>query len=467
MKVPLKNVIAVLTGDLGSRAIGFAVTVYLARILIPASFGLINIGLAVLGYLMLVNSPGIQILETRNAAAAEGGMLPRAGAILSLRLVLSPFLLVLTWAIVTTSGVALETRDVILLYGLSLVPMGLSLDWLFQGKEDFRQLTISRLLNALVFAAGAVIMVRTDADVRLAAIAFLAGNVAATIYLGDLYRRRYGLPTMKWDPTAWRGILRDNVPVGAAMLLAQSVTNLPPLVIGIVLTNTDVGMYSAAMKLTFVILILDRTLNALFLPVATRYAVSRTEEFPRLLEVAAKTVALVVVPVLLAACIVADPIVHLVFGPGYGAAIPLFRILTAYAGLTLLNSLFVCTLVAFGRTKLYATVMAAGAIVIFALVIGLTPFLGAPGAAWGVIIGELIILVLLIRVTSGVTRIPARTEFVKPLTAGLAMAGTAWVTIEMHVLVSLLLSLASFVVVLTVSGGIPKEEFRYLKERFV
>ena len=72
MKQPLKNIISIVSGDAGGRVIGFFVTVYLARILSPSSFGLINIGLAVLGYLSLIGSPGIQMVETRNAAAVEG-----------------------------------------------------------------------------------------------------------------------------------------------------------------------------------------------------------------------------------------------------------------------------------------------------------------------------------------------------------------------------------------------------------
>jgi len=467
MKAPLRNILAILAGDAGSRVIGFIVTVYLARILLPASFGLINIGLAVLGYLSLVNSPGIQILEARNAAATEGGLRPRVGAILSFRVFLTPVLLLAAWGVLRAAGVGPDARDVILLYGLSLIPMALSLDWLFQGKEDFRVITASRLLNALVFAGFAFALVRTDQDVRMTAIAFLAGNIAAVVYLWVRYTRRFGPPPLGWDFAAWKGILRDNAPVGAAVLLTQSVTNLPPIAIGIFLSNTDAGMYSAAMKLAFVVLIIDRTLNAFFLPLATRYAVSRKEEYPKLLGVSVKAVVVTLIPLLISAWIVAGPAIRVVFGPGYDAAMPLFRVLTAYVFVTMLNSLFVCTLMAFGRTKEYALVVGAGAIVVCASVILFTALSGTAGAAWGIVLGETLILLMLIRAASRVTSIPGGPGLLKAGIAGALMATAAVLLDAAHPVVTLIAANAVYLGALAATGGIPHAEIRYLKERLV
>jgi O-antigen/teichoic acid export membrane protein len=192
MKTPLRNILAVISGDLGSRAIGFFVTMYLARTLLPASFGVINIGLAVLGYLSLLNVPGVQMVEVRNVAATAGDFRERAGSILSFRLVVAPLLLAGTWIVVTAIGMPAETRDAVLLYSLSVVPMALSLDWLFQGREDFRRVSTSRLLSVFLFGIVVLLLVRQEHDVRQTAIAFLMGNIAAALYLGFVYRRLPG-----------------------------------------------------------------------------------------------------------------------------------------------------------------------------------------------------------------------------------------------------------------------------------
>ncbi|MEW6512321.1 MAG: oligosaccharide flippase family protein [Bacteroidota bacterium] len=476
MKAPLKNMIAVLAGDVGSRAISFLVTVYLARILAPSAFGLINIGLGVLGYLTLLNSPGIQVLEARNAAATPGGMMPRVGAILSMRLFLVPLLLIMTAAVLALTGTPAETRNVVLIYAVSLIPMAMSLDWLFQGKEDFRLITVSRLLNALLYAIVAVLLVRSAADVRLTGVAFLVGNWAAVAYMGVKYRSRFGVPPLRWDPAAWGGIMRENIPVGAAMFLTQSVTNLPPIAIAMIMSNADVGIYSAAMKLVFVVLIMDRTLNALFLPIATRYATWKPGEYPVLLSVMLKTMVVILFPLTIAAIMLAEPAVGLVFGSGYEEAVPLFRMLMAYVVVTMLNSLFVCTLMAFARTTDYAIVVGGGALLICVGVFAFTWLLGTPGAAIGIAVGETVILLFLIRKSMVVTDIPSWTTLLKPVVATAVMALTGWALmnqtrfigwglIYQTPIIALCISAVIYILALTLMGGIPREEFRYLKER--
>jgi O-antigen/teichoic acid export membrane protein len=272
LKPPLRNALLLFSGDAGGRLLGFLVTVYLARVLAPSSFGVINVGFAVLGYLGLIGSPGIQILEARNVAVTTSVNTARVGAVLSLRLFLAMGLLTATALctnVIVRSG---EMRDVIVLTTGSLVPLALLLDWFFQGKEKFAVLTFSRILNYLVYGGAVLLLVRSAGDIRMSPVAFGLGNLAGAGTLLAVYLRRYGALELRWQPSAWKEVVRRGVPVGFAVFLGQSSTNLPPLVIGILLTNFDVGMYSAAMKLVFLLLMLDRIFNAQYLPLLSRYA---------------------------------------------------------------------------------------------------------------------------------------------------------------------------------------------------
>jgi O-antigen/teichoic acid export membrane protein len=467
VKKPVSNILAILAGDVGGRAIGFLVTLYLARVLAPASFGIINIGMAVLGYLSLLGSPGIQMVETRNAAAAEGGMPARAGAILSMRLAMAPLLVCLTYAVVTLGGVPDPTREVIVLYSLSLIPMALSLDWLFQGKEDFRGVMMSRLVSSVVFGLFVLLFVRTESQIRLTPVAFLAGNAAGTLLLGVMYRRRFGLPAVGWNPSAWFQVLRANVPAGTAMFLAQSVSNLPPIVIGILLSNADAGVYSAGMKLIFLLLLVDRTLNSLFLPVATRYAVARSAEYPALLSAALTAIIVFMVPVLIGTCVAARQAVFLIYGPGYEGAVPVVRVLTGYVLLTLLNSIMICTLIAFGRTTAYSLIVSGGALIVCVMVVVFTALFGPVGAGAGIIAGEAVMLVFLIRAAHSVAPLPSLLFLLKPAIAGIVMAVSSFALAGLHPMITLVGSTALFVIVLFSINGLPRQEIRYLRERLI
>jgi PST family polysaccharide transporter len=345
--------------------------------------------------------------------------------------------------------------------------MALSLDWLFQGKEDFRGVMMSRLLNSVVFGLFVLMFVRTESQIRLTPVAFLAGNTAGTLLLGVMYRRRFGFPAVGWNPSEWVQVLRANVPAGTAMFLAQSVSNLPPIVIGILLSNADAGIYSAGMKLIFLLLLVDRTLNSLFLPVATRYAVARSAEYPALLSAALTAIIVFMVPVLIGTCVAARQAVFLIYGPGYEGAVPVVRVLTGYVLLTLLNSIMICTLIAFGRTTAYSLIVSGGALIVCVMVVVFTALFGPVGAGAGIIAGEAVMLVFLIRAAHSVAPLPSLLFLLKPAIAGIVMAVSSFALAGLHPMITLVGSTALFVIVLFSINGVPRQEIRYLRERLI
>ena len=467
MKRPLKNVLSLVAGDAASRLIGFLITAYLARVLAPSSFGIINIGMAVLGYLALLGSPGIQIVEARNAAAFKGSPAERVEGVLTMRLVLAMALTLLTWLLGTFMFGPSLTARVTMIYAATLLPMALLLDWFFQGKEAFAVVSLSRTAQYAVFAVSSFFLIKGEADVILAPAAFVLGTCVAALAMLVVYRLRYGKLKFRWRPALWGSIARQNLPVGGAMILAQMVTNLPPLVVGYVLTTSDVGIYSAAMKLVFLLLFLDRLVNALFLPVVTRYATARADELPFLLGLTVKVLLLVFLPVGLLAVLFAREAMVIVFGAGYGLAVPLFQLLTVYVLLTLVNSVFVCTLIGAGREMAYSRVTAWGAGFLSVAVILLTPLLGTLGAAFGVIAGEGFVLTGILIKTREVTRLPSLSSLSRPVAAAAVMAATAFALYNLSIVGAGVVSLGAYVAVVTFSGGITREEVRFLRERFM
>ncbi len=388
MKRPLKNAIALLAGDLGSRLLGFAVTIYLARVLSPEGFGLLGIGTAVLGHLTLVASPGIALLETRNVAASDGIAPRRAGGVLTVRVILAVLICTLAWGIIMLVPDRGETGSVILLYVASLLPMAVSLDWFFQGREQMGPVSLSRLTAMLVYGAIVVLAVHAGEDVVYAPAAFLIGNWGAALVLLSLYGARFGRLWAGWQPALWWKIFRENLPVGSGMFLGQLTVNLPPLAIGVLVTTAAVGQFSAAAKVAFGFLILDRLFNTLFLPMLSRHFSQGRSAAERLLGVSVKGVVQVMSLVSVAGVLLAPLFLGVLFGEQYADAVPLLQLLMPYVFLTVVNSVFVCAVLAAGRTREYLLVTARSGVVLAVAVLILTYLFGTPGAVLGMVIGE-------------------------------------------------------------------------------
>ncbi len=411
MKRLTHSIVSLVSGDAAGRAVGFAITVYLARILSPEGFGMFGIALAALGHLQLLASPGFQVIETRNVAAQIDSLSVRVGGVLVMRLAIATLLAGLAGFLLPHLVQTPELASCILLALLSLFPMAVFVDWVLQGKEDFAPLSGARVAGAVAYGVAVFALVRSSADVLFAPVAFFVGNlITAAVLFGSL-TYRHGFPKLTWVPALWRSILIENAPSGAAIFFGQMVFNLPPLVVGYFLGTRDAGLYNAATKLIFLLLMADRILNALLLPALTRLLTTRPDDVPVLLTLMAKLVWLIGIPVVLCGYMVAPAAISVVFGSAYDGGALVTRILLVYVGLTVLNSIAVCTVIAAKGEGAYARRTIAGSAVLAIAVIVLTPMLGIGGAALGAALGEGATLVLMARkafrlqplMTSGLT----------------------------------------------------------------
>lgn len=467
MKPPLRNLGSLVISDAGSRLIGFLITAYLARVLAPSGFGVLSIGMAVLGHLATIGSPGIQIVEMRNVAARRSGSAERIGGVLAFRLVLAFVLLGLTWVAVVLMVESHEVREVVFLYAASLLPYALFLDWYFQGREDFVRFGVSRLVMYSVFGVVVFLFVRSASDLALAPVAFFAGNCAAAIFLGSVFSRTEGWPVLSWDTGLWRTILRDNISVGVAAFFAQAVSNFPPLVVGYFLGNHEVGLFSASLKLVFLLLIVDRLFGALYMPVVTRYASDRSGEMPFLLTITLKVLLILLIPVTICGVVLSPAGIMLVFGSGYEDAAPLVQIMMGFFMLTVLNTLFLSTLVGAGRERAYSRSMMVGTGILAIAVVVLTSLFGAIGAAGALLIGEMSTLLLMVRAARAVTVLPALRVLIRPALAGATMACALWLLHSADQFLACGLAIIAYAAVIVGSATLSREEFRYLRERFV
>ncbi len=395
MKRLMRSIVSLVSGDAAGRVIGFVITVYLARILTPAGFGIFGIGLAVLGHLQLIANPGMQLIETRNIAAESGSMSARIGGVLAVRITIATLLALLAGILLPNIVGSPELASCILLSLLSLFPMALFVDWVLQGKEDFIPLSAGRVAGYAAYAVGVFVLVRSSADVLYAPMAFFIGNVVTALALLGGLAVRYGMPRIVWSPALWRAILVENAPTGAAMFFGQMVFNLPPLVVGYFLGTHDAGLYGAGTKLIFLLLMGDRILNAVLLPSLTRLLAEGSDEVPLVLTLIVKLIWLIGIPVALCGVLLAPAAIDVVFGGAYEGAAVVTQVLFLYVGLTLLNSIAVCTIVATKNEAAYARRMIAGSAVLAIAVIVLTPFFGVVGAAVGATVGEGVTLVLM------------------------------------------------------------------------
>ncbi len=467
MKKALKNIIAVSLSDVLSRLLGFGANAYLARILGTLGFGAMSVGFSVLSYAAMLSSPGVQVAGTRHVAATGDHAEEYVSNVNSLRTALAAGCVltvgIVSWAFIHPASTALT----IFIFSLSAIPMALSLDWYFLGKENLLASSGSKVVVAGIYLVFILFFVRSGNDILWTAVAFLIANILATAWLFYVYRRsshRFHL-AIRFDE--WKKLVRQSQPLGISSFLAQTIMNVPVLIVGAIVSSHAAGLFNAAMKLIFFALVIDRVFYAMFFPVISRHRASDVEQFKRSGALALKIVLAVSVPVVVAGSVFAEQTVHFVYGQDFLAAAVPFQILLLYFLFSVVNTVFMSVMIAENREAEYLRIMAVGTGVLVVLCVILSFTHGLIGASAAVAVGEgTMTAILLTKGQSNVFR-KLWKLIVPAMISGILMLGMLLLMNSWTMFVAAPVGLIIFSVALWLLKGISSEEILFLRGRFL
>ncbi|HUN66896.1 MAG TPA: flippase [Bacteroidota bacterium] len=395
MKRLTRNFISILLSDIGRRLIGFAAVAYLTRTISVGEYGAVNVGLTLLSYGLMLSSGGLSSYGTREIVRSDSPGL--VGGILGTRLLNSLIVYGLTAVIAVVAIANRLTSGLTLLFCGSLFLNAFLLEWYFQGKEAMGVIGLSRLAGAAVYLGMLLLFVRDHEHVLWIAGAALAGDLTLSVVLMAVYGARNGTAGLRPRFDGWMPIMKQAFPIGAGSILAHLSVNLPPLVLGALLSNTEVGIYSAASKLVFFLLILDRVMATILLPASTRFFASSPEQLSATLGTAVRWILVLALPLSVGGMLLADRLLPFVFGAQYGAAAPAFRVLIWFFFFTLLHTIYSTALIVINREKLFGKLMAVSSAVYLVAIVAGSWFLGPVGAAGGMVFSEAVTVLLMRR----------------------------------------------------------------------
>jgi O-antigen/teichoic acid export membrane protein len=257
------------------------------------------------------------------------------------------------------------------------------------------------------------------------------------------------------------------LPLGVSSLLTQTISNLPVILVGALQSTGAAGQFSAAMKLVFFALMIDRVLFAIFLPVAARTARADQTRFSRVIAVGIRLVLLVCTPLVVTGIALAPLAIEVVYGAGYEHAVVPFRVLTGYFGLTVLNTIFMCALLAMDREKDFVRATAVGTAILVVLCLLLPSLLGVTGTAVGLTLAEAAITVMLLMRVRQLVRLDYGRIFMPAAAAAAGMVATLILFQSVHPVLAVLAGTTVFVALGLLFGGLPKDDWRFLRERLV
>ena len=456
MKRFSRNFLAIIGSDIARRVLGFLAIAYLARKVGVDNFGAINIGFAVISYAVMISAIGLTFYGTREIARGRTENL--VNRIVSIRLV-TGFVAYVVVFLITILFVSRETAFLIMIFCFSILPFSFLIEWYYQGRERMGYIGAGRLISAVIYFGLIFILVHSVEDIVWVAVAAVSGDFAHAIFLWIIYRKKFKGDKFHFIISGWRDLLKSSFPLGYGTLIGGLSANLPQIILGILMTNYEVGIYSAAIKLILFLLMFDRVLGTLLLPAGSRLQEISPSLLTLTLTQAMKWILLLTLPICVGGSILSEDIILFVFGSQYTESVVLFMILIWFFLFTMLHTIYTSGLIAIGKEKIYGKVMLISGFLYLVLITGGVLLIGATGTALGMVLSEVITFLIMRYHFHKISELKLPASIWKFLVSSLIMGIIVYMLPDIHVIYSIIIGMVIYILLIIVSKSVTVEEF--------
>ena len=456
----ISNVLSLGGGEILARLVAFFGTAYLARVLGPEGFGLVGFATAVCGFLALSN------WALNDIGAREVAKTPHEAGVVGASVIAVKLTLAITgWLILALVfpllGLPEAARPVILVTGLLLFAMAMDGAWILKGLEQSRMVGVAQVLGQMLFVALVFVLVDTPRDITFAPFAQFAGEFTAALLLSAWIFRAHR-PRIDW--LRGLGVLRAAGFLIISRLFRALIFSFDVLLLGFLLTQHEVGLYTAPYRIVFLLLAISVAIYTAYLPAYTRAAALNDSQLSGLVNRSMEMAAAVGIPLTVGGMILAEPLLVLLFGPAYSDGAGAFRWLLLSVALIFLYGGARNVLIVLGLTRTDLALVAGAAVVNVALNLLFIPRYGIEGAALVTALSEALILAGVFWVVRrhGVHVQPSR--LARPLLAAVIMAAVLlYAAPELPLGLKLTLGCASYLVSLMLLAGVPEDARPWLQ----
>ncbi len=251
------------------------------------------------------------------------------------------------------------------------------------------------VVQSVMWLVAVALLAATSASVVWFAVAYTA-MIAVTAVAQIAVTRRFAHIAWRAGRALWRRLARVAVPLGLAGVMITVYYQIDSVLLLQLAGARQAGIYGAAYGFLSPLTFLPAAVMSSFFPVLSAVYRDDPARARRLVQVCADTMGMIGLPILAGTIALAEPIIALIYGPGYAQAAGVLPILMIAFVSICFGSLagFLSPLVQRQwRLALYSTL---GALANVALNLALIPAYGIYGSAWATVATELLTMVLML-----------------------------------------------------------------------
>lgn len=375
-----------------SAIFGFLVAALLARQFGPAGFGAISLATTLVSYAIVVSNCGTVLHAVRTVAKGESSLEQMIPLVVSIRLLLGLVMFMLLVAAAYLVPQFFESRQLIVLFALTLFSNAVILTWVPQAIHRTHAIAVSKVMLQFLNLSLLYIFLQFNSSLYVAPGALIIAEVVVAFGL-MLSIRSYvtggsAIPSFG----AMKAVLQESFPIGMTQLVRALALASDLVILGVMGVYSDVGIYATAYKLYLFLLSLGAAYFVILLPRLAERAGSDKLILTEL-RLSFKRALPVAIGVIIIIWVIADLLIELLFGVGYEEAAGVLRILSLAMLANIIGRHYRQVLLArkMQTIDLKQSSISAGIHLVSKLL--LIPFFGIIGCALGTLIGELSLII--------------------------------------------------------------------------
>ncbi|MEY4455849.1 MAG: flippase Wzx [Bacteroidota bacterium] len=376
---------------------------YTSRILGPEGIGKISFAISFVGYFTLFASIGIPMYGIREIARVKKDK--KKLAELTQELFLMHFITTISVSflfilLIMFNGKLSNDKVLFFVTSLSILFSSLSMEWFYQGMEEYSYITIRTIIFSTISAFAIFIFINDKQDYILSAAITVFASFGSSML--NFYNARKTLFTKRTVPWDFKRHLKPLVLVYLMNFIISIYIQLDTVMLGFMSSSKNVGYYATGIKLNKLLLALVTSLGVVLLPRLSFFiANDMKEEFKRVLKKSFEVIWIFCLPIVASMFLLSDEIIVLFAGKQYLPAsicVMITSPIVLFIGLT--NILGIQILYPMGKDKEVIYAVASGAIFSLILNLLLIPNLTYVGAAIATLISEFVVLIVLVLLIS-------------------------------------------------------------------
>lgn len=378
----VKNTFWLSLGEGVVRLTRAGIVVLMARVLGPDEYGSFAFAFATASMFTFIFDAGLAPTVTRDFAKnpKDENLFPE---ILSLKLILA---LIGISAISISSLFISDDSSVRIMMGIlglyfMVADFETGLFLIFRARQKLEYESLIRMLVSVgLIAATCIVLWRAASPIHMAYV-FLGSSCISLLISYSVRRKIAGKLTIRFNPSVWIRFLKASIPIGAIGALSSFYFSLDSIMLGLLGTFRETGLYSAVSRIAYFLYLPGTVLSSVLIPALSAASNSGSSNVANRLNL------WVAINLALGGFIVAffwaqsDKIIEVLYGNEFMESARALKLLVVTTLIVYVYYPWYTVLIVYEKQNWLLVATIGGLIVNVALTASLIPFFGITGAA--------------------------------------------------------------------------------------